>query len=109
MKKHNYFNQIIKALVILLGIAALCYGAYHLYYFAIDAYHAAVAHAAQEIRVSVSGGIQEGVDKSLDPVAQKIRAGVSGGVQEGVGRSLNPVRAVKGVFGFGRSSRSGQQ
>lgn len=108
MKKQNYLNQIIKAIVIIAAILAACYGGYYLYYFAIDAYHAAVAHAAQEIQASVSGGIQEGVDKSLDPVAQKIRAGVSGGVQEGVGRSLNPVRAVKGVFGI-RSSRSSQQ
>ena len=109
MKKQNYLNQVIKAIIIIAALLAACYGAYHLYYFAIDAYQAAVAHAAQEIQASVSGGIQEGVGKTLDPVAQKIRAGVSGGVQEGVGRSLNPVRAVKGVFGFGRSKGSSQQ
>jgi hypothetical protein len=86
MKKHNYLKQVITAIIIIVALLAACYGAYHLYYFAIDAYQAAVAHAAQEIQASVSGGIQEGV-----------------------GRSLNPVRAVKGVFGIGRSKSSSQQ
>jgi hypothetical protein len=90
MKKQNYLNQIIKALLIMLvlgaAIAGIGYGAFYLYHFAIETYHAAV-----------------------DDATQRIKSGVSSGVQEGMGKSLNPVRMVKGVFGMGRSRSSNQQ
>lgn len=66
--EHNN-NQILKAILIVLGVAVLGYGAYQAYLWAIA------------------------------DATKKIRAGVSEGVQDGVGKSLNPIKAMTNIFG----------
>lgn len=59
--EQNNTNQIAKAILIILGLAVLGYGAYQAYLWA-------VADATKKIRAGVSEGIQDGVGKSLNPI-----------------------------------------